>query len=142
MLRRILTGLTIYSALTASALGASATPKISTGNDLLRVCETPASDPNGPEEQLHCTLFVGDIFFGRAWRETVSIEDAQGNKCLPEGVNVRQLKDISVKYLRENPQVRHESAASLVMMSVLKAFPNCKVRWLKLSDPPQDKSIF
>lgn len=131
MLRRLLTGLTIYCALSGSALAAPRPPQIVTGNDLLRVCETPVSDLNGPEQQLHCTVFIGDIFYGRVWREIVSIEDAQGNKCLPEGVNLGQLKDISIKYLRDNPQVRHNFAEGLVLKSILEAFPNCTVRWIK-----------
>lgn len=130
MLRRLLTGLTICFAITAPALAVPTPAKIETGNDLLGVCETPRSDTNGPELQLYCAMFIGDLFYGPVWREKVSVEDAQGNRCIPQGVNVRQLRDISIRFLRENPQLRHHTAEALVLKSIVEAFPNCKIRWL------------
>lgn len=131
MHRRLVTGFALCCLLAASASAAPATPRILSGNDLLQVCETPALDPDQATQNIRCLYFVGDIVFGKGWRELISIEDAQGKKCIPEGVNVGQLKDISIKYLRDNPQVRHNGAEALVLQSILQAFPNCKVRWLK-----------
>jgi hypothetical protein len=43
--------------------------------------------------------------------------------CVPGGVTISQLKDIAIIFLRDNPQKRHLSAASLIEESLARAFP-------------------
>lgn len=45
--------------------------------------------------------------------------------CLPSNVSATQLRDMVCKNLKENPDVRHENAASLVSAMFFTAFP-CK----------------
>ena len=48
-----------------------------------------------------------------------------GPFCAPKGMNVAQARAVFCKYLRENPKERHKSAATLVVQSLVEAFP-CK----------------
>ncbi len=57
-------------------------------------------------------------------------EDAKKNRqtqpkkyCLPTGVTGEQLTRIVLKYLRENPEKHHLTAAHLVKQALIKAFP-------------------
>ncbi len=43
--------------------------------------------------------------------------------CISGSVTNEQLKDIVVKYLRNNPQMRHTTAASQLTVALVKAFP-------------------
>ncbi len=43
--------------------------------------------------------------------------------CIPPTVENGQVIDIVVRYLRSNPEVRHESARMLIQSALKKAFP-------------------
>ena len=43
--------------------------------------------------------------------------------CVPKNASNAQLRDVVVKFLRENPERRHETARFLVMESYVAAFP-------------------
>ena len=45
--------------------------------------------------------------------------------CVPNGVNVSQLVDITKDFIRRNPRDRHMVAAALVMLALVDVFP-CK----------------
>jgi hypothetical protein len=46
--------------------------------------------------------------------------------CAPEGITRRQVTDIVVKWLNENPTERHRAAVGLVAAALTKAFPCAK----------------
>lgn len=48
---------------------------------------------------------------------------AGANACIPSGPNVGQIKDIVVKWLTNNPEVRHFSAEGLVAVAISEVFP-------------------
>lgn len=45
--------------------------------------------------------------------------------CIPEGVTIGQLKDITTTHLRASAQTRHKSAAGLIMDALVAVWP-CK----------------
>lgn len=50
---------------------------------------------------------------------------ATRNACLPPDVTEDTIREIVIKYLRDNPESRHVGAASQVGISLMAAFP-CK----------------
>ena len=45
--------------------------------------------------------------------------------CIPSRLEKGTLKDIVVKYLRDNPEKRTQSAAIVVNLAIYEAFPGC-----------------
>lgn len=45
------------------------------------------------------------------------------NHCITENASNEQLMDVVVKYMRENPEIRHETARFLVWQAYQEAFP-------------------
>ncbi|WP_352893930.1 Rap1a/Tai family immunity protein [Mesorhizobium sp. M0848] len=43
--------------------------------------------------------------------------------CLPEGVQIRQLKEVTCRFLQDHPESRQQPAPSLVRMSFRAAWP-------------------
>ena len=43
--------------------------------------------------------------------------------CIPDGVSVKQLIDLTTNYLRDNPQLRHKPADLLIGSSWYEAWP-------------------
>jgi hypothetical protein len=82
-----------------------------TGNDLYAKCTASA----GPErtECIGIVIGLADAF----------VYDEK--TCPPDGITVRQVEDLIVKYLRDHPELRHHSAPSLARTALQQAFP-CK----------------
>ncbi len=43
--------------------------------------------------------------------------------CIPQGVTVRQLRDLVIRFLRAHPELRHLAAIDLVTNALAEAFP-------------------
>jgi hypothetical protein len=43
--------------------------------------------------------------------------------CVPNGITQKQLVDVAVKFLKDNPQERHTSSAAQVFVAMNKAWP-------------------
>lgn len=88
-----------------------------TGNGLLRSCKSSVLSRG----YLACAAFV------RAVSETVpgiaSVNGGRELACIPKGVMLGQLIDVVKKALESGPEVRHESAAPLVAVALIRAFP-------------------
>lgn len=88
-----------------------------TGNGLLRSCKSSLMSRG----YLACAAFV------RAVSETVpgiaSVNGGRELACIPKGVMLGQLIDVVKKVLESAPEVRHESAAPLVAVALIRAFP-------------------
>ncbi|WP_298966224.1 Rap1a/Tai family immunity protein [uncultured Roseibium sp.] len=103
-------------------------PQSFTGNDLLRSCR---EDPES-----FCLGYVAGVTEGvkvGALGGTVAAmiefqtgladaKKAQGF-CLPAGVTYSQLRDVVVKYLIANPEIRHNLAAPYSVTALGEAFP-------------------
>ena len=103
------------------------------GNMLFSVCENPSN-----VTQSFCSGYVIGLVEGTKFGAFMShgttnenhgdeaawnayVEVALGF-CIPENVEYVQLRDVFVKYLKENPEIRHLSARSLFVSSMSSTF--------------------
>ena len=73
-------------------------------------------------EQGH--LLCGMYLFGASDGAT-SVAGEDAHFCMPEQVKMEQLRRIFIKYVADNPHELHASASSIVLVSLIEAFP-CK----------------
>jgi hypothetical protein len=106
------------------------------GNTLYNACEE-----NGEASEIQlgfCIGFIGGVFEGikfgagavmfQAMPESNVAEVDQSSNmmlgfCVPQNVERGQIVDVTIKYLAENPQSRHESARGLTLQALQGAFP-------------------
>lgn len=88
-----------------------------TGNDILARCEGDVAD------QRDCLGYVTGASDMLAAAQTVG--GARPVMCQPDNVSRKQVVDIVVRYLQNNPNVRHFLGGSLVRIALMDAFP-CK----------------
>jgi hypothetical protein len=102
---RILAALLFVTALPAAAFAAKLD-----GNALQARCST--GDVKG------CEVYLQG--FNAALAE---FPDSTRQACLPEGVTGSQMRDVLLKFLRNEPQVRQRRAGDLIMHAFSKAWP-------------------
>ena len=103
----------------------------SEGSTLLRACGATVKQADGGKlldeeavQSLYCIGYVSG--FLDAMSVTVSTTGGRQNVCLPQrGITNDQAIRIFVKFLRENPQMLHESGRMSLYISLARAFP-CK----------------
>ena len=87
------------------------------GNDLLRFC---TSDANSAEQSF-CLGYLHGLVDGvmglRVTERRPQVFE------LPEGVDILQVRDVVVKFLKENPKDRHLGAVALVLKALTLAYP-------------------
>lgn len=86
------------------------------GNDLFTKCSSDDASP----AFIYCLGFVTAIADTMADR---SDPFSGYYACFPNGVTKGQVLDVAMQYLRQNPQYRHFSAATLVAAAYAEAFP-------------------
>ena len=79
------------------------------GSELLRDCEAEPGVNSGV-----CYGYIRGI---------VDAGISNGRYCVPEGVKARELKDIVVEFLNENPEMLNKPTYNLVHGPILVAFP-------------------
>ena len=72
-------------------------------------------------ETAYCNIYLASI--SDAQDMFVGWGDMPKRFCIPERVNLNQLKEIYIKHANGNPQELHLTAASMVINAFLKAFP-------------------
>ena len=82
------------------------------GNDLLKYCEST----DGSERTL-CNAYISGV------RDGATVEAQTLSFDMPLGVTSEQLQDIVVKYLKGNPENRHQFAGFLVLKALRNAYP-------------------
>ena len=85
---------------------------------------------SGNELYKECTADIrespGDIGLCAGYVEGLAdAHGLDGTTCIPQGVSVGQVKDVIVKYLTQNPELRHFGASLLGFAALAQAFP-CK----------------
>ena len=73
----------------------------------------------GARDEALCTGFI------------VGVSDAMANRnvvfnfraCVPEPATIRQVRDVAIRHLEQNPDRRHLGASSLVAKALSEAFP-------------------
>ena len=103
------------------------------GNDLLSACETAADAQQGfcvgyiigANEGLRLGAATAYIFVEAAptTEEINNASDLILGWCALSEVENGQLKDVVVGYLQNHPEIRHESARSLIRSALVEAFP-------------------
>lgn len=93
-----------------------------TGNELLTQCG------DGSDSHLTSTAGgLGCLGYVAAASDTHDIWVFWGHlprqMCIPNGVTAVQLAQVSVKFLKEHPEELHNSASSLLLHALKKAFP-------------------
>lgn len=90
-----------------------------TGNDLLEFCTS-----QDPSDLRYCLGFIYGV------KITYDLHNEYGNSstmviksCSPSSWNAGQIKDIVVKYLRENPKDRSHHPTILVLAALTDAWP-------------------
>ena len=97
-----------------------------TGNTLYEFCTEPASSETYYMQNTACQLYILGTFDSIQF--STALQKAMGQEsttlfCVSNTVKSGQLMEIIVRYLHENPQDRHESAAGLTALALIEAFP-------------------
>lgn len=124
-------------ALLVLALGASpAFGQTISGNDVLGACEVS----DGGIKEGFCIGYIVGLWEGIHWGTFVAFRSVGGfdqggtaeandfsnmllGSCVPEHVENSQTRDVVIRYLRDNPTTRHESARGLMERAMAEAFP-------------------
>jgi hypothetical protein len=94
----------ITTAVLAASLAGTVQARMTTGNDLMQHCiDAPDS---------FCAGYVGGV-----------IDSNNALFCFPPGVTKRQIINITIKFLRDNPKTRGMYAPNLVIKASRIAFP-------------------
>ena len=93
--------------------------EVMTGNKLLRQMESTNSN-----DRYYATGFIGGVVEGIIFSEVLL--NAKSVTCLPDEVTHTQLNDIIHNYLKKEPKERHKLANSLILTSILDAYPCAK----------------
>ena len=98
------------------------------GNELLDLCKQAPQILNGYVAGL-LDKSVSDTAFAEYWAPTKESKDSLKKVirpfCMPDGVNLIQMRDVVCKYLTGFPQHRHIGGSVLVQTALADAFP-CK----------------
>jgi hypothetical protein len=93
-----------------------------TGNQLFADCTSGDFQREG-----FCLVLIGDLIFAQRGLAPLSPRKADGSPYLPPGGDLGQMKDIVVKDLRENPETRHENYLFLIVKTILRTQPSCRL---------------
>ncbi|MGV3769594.1 MAG: Rap1a/Tai family immunity protein [Sphingobium phenoxybenzoativorans] len=89
------------------------------GNDLYEICTVERESKTYVEKTYECVAYVtGAVDAFNTTREANNLKS-----CIPPDVTISQLKDVTVKYLGNNPIDRAKSASSQVFAATRKAWP-------------------
>jgi hypothetical protein len=88
------------------------------GNELYDVCTAEKGDKGYVESAYQCLAYItGAVDAFNTTREAAKLKS-----CIPPDVTISQLKDVTVAYLRDNPETRNASASSQVYAATRKAW--------------------
>jgi hypothetical protein len=85
------------------------------GNELYGDC----TESDGTPPTAYCLGFVAGVFD----TAEMLLLDSSGRLCAPKSVTLGQVRDVIVKYLRENPAERNLPASLLALRAVQAAWP-------------------
>lgn len=112
--------LPVFSAMAALALWpVAADAGFYTGKELSRICATERSSSDYIEKSYECIAYItGAVDAFNTTREANRLKS-----CIPAAVTISRLRDVTVEYLRENPDDLDLSASRLVFSATRKAWP-------------------
>ena len=101
------------------AMAFPASAQTLTGNGLLARCKAQNHERTWCLGYLHGfqnALVIADLL-GLRLREGTSVS------CFPPNVTIGQISDVVVRFLEQNPAIRHENAEWLTLEALSQAFP-------------------
>jgi hypothetical protein len=93
-----------------------ATASIASGNDLYASCKS-----SDVFDRTLCYGFVSGVVSGVQADRAIAAKPQAW--CSREGVTNRQIIDIAVKFMEDDPSIRDQDAAAIVMFAMVGAFP-------------------
>lgn len=105
----------------ASIMPTQAFAQFRTGNDILSGCMTAKISDTFYQMTAFCSGYIDGAFDDFM----LTRQAAKKPDCTPPNVTSGQVKDIVVKYLHDNPDIRNMSASLLVRMATVTAWPSC-----------------
>lgn len=122
------------SAACVLALTTEARAQNVSGNQLYDVCSADLSEARGLCAGYHMGLVDGLSYgaftvFASASSEGVSVQEVNTlvevtlGYCIPPSATNEQIQDVNLRYLEDNPALRHESARYLFTQAMAEAFP-------------------
>lgn len=98
------------------------------GNRLYRHCTASQSSATYYQEDANCIGYIAGAYDGIMTGGLTAavywnLPDHQYPLCVPDNVDLGQIRDVVIKYLRENPSDRHHSASLIVFWALIKVFP-------------------
>ena len=113
-----LTGAAVAMGL-ATAVPVPARAQFYTGNEIYGDCQASESDAAYFQKWARCTSYVTGAF------DAILLARQLNDKpdCTPDRLTVGQMRDVAVKYMREHPENRNMSAAAIVLLSIMDAWP-------------------
>lgn len=101
------------------------TQQLATGNEHYALCLS-----DDPHENLRCMMIVGNIAFqGRP----IALRTKNGEACFGNPklasyrMDLNQLKDIVLKYYRDNPAIRHMNAFIMTAKAISLQVQGCEI---------------
>ena len=88
------------------------------GNKLYESCTASQGDPEWVYASIACNNYIVGVVDGY-----IMGNESQKTLSMPEGVSGKQLQDITLKFLKEHPEMRHMSARLLIVIALLDTFP-------------------
>lgn len=89
------------------------------GNDLYDSCTVERGRPEFFEKSYECVAYIG----GAVDAFNTTREANRLKSCIPAGVTLAKLQDVTVAYLRDHPAERKKSASNLVFSATRAAWP-------------------
>lgn len=105
-----------------------------TGNELYEICTVEKGEKAYLERSYECIAYItGAVDAFNTTREAAKLKS-----CIPAGVTISQLKDVTIGYLRDNPETRNNAASTLVLAATRKAW-DCPPAPVATTKPPARK---
>ncbi len=89
-------------------------PSFISGNQLWEICRIQ-------QNVELCRAFVVGVIDGVNW--SAGATGGKGPYCYPKKIKMTRLQSVAVKWLEKHPNLRHQSAANLVVVALAETFP-------------------
>jgi hypothetical protein len=96
------------------SLSFNAQAEKSSGRDFLLFCDSPRF-----EAKINCSMYVTGVLVGYS----IANPSKPNPFCVPDAATNDQLTAVASKYLVQHPELHHRNFGSIVIQSMMEAFP-------------------